>query len=77
MHEHANFDHELFCQTPSSLPDPSWVTNDRALSYFVDAARVPDLIDWYANGYRAILTGSLSNRDIVLGAEDSIPPAMS
>jgi hypothetical protein len=77
VHEHANFDHELFCQTPSAMPDPSWVTNDRALSYYVDAMRVPDLIDWHANGHRAVMSGSLPNRDIVLRAEDSSPPLIN
>jgi hypothetical protein len=76
LHEQADFDHELYCQTPSAIADPSWVSSDRALSFFVDATRVPDLIDWRASGLRRQLRGRFANQDVVLSADDSVPPAM-
>jgi len=72
-HEQASFDHELYCQTSTRLADPDWISSDRALSYFVDATRVPQLIDWQARGYRSEMRGRFSNRDVVLAAADSIP----
>ncbi len=75
VHGEADFDHDLYCQTPTALlQNPGWTTSDRALSFFVDAARVPDLIDWHAPAHRLILRGRQPNRDVVFAAEDSIPP---
>ncbi len=76
VHDLAGFDHELYCQTPTKL-GPAWRENDRALGYFVDAVRVPDLIDWHANGWRQVMNGQLPNQDVLLQAADSIPPAVT
>lgn len=74
VHEVAAFDHDLFCQTPSSL-GPRWTPSHSALSNFVDALRVPDLIDWSAGGHHLALQGDLPNQDLVFPAEQSVPPA--
>lgn len=74
VHETAAFDHDIYCQTASSTPT-GWIPSHSALSHFVDAMRVPDLIDWSVGGYHQELRGYLPNRDLILPAADSIPPA--
>lgn len=74
VHETARFDHDIYCQTASS-PPLGWTPSHSALSNFVDAVRVRDLVDWSAGGYHRELRGELPNQDLVLPAEDSIPPA--
>jgi hypothetical protein len=75
VHETAAFDHDLFCQTPSSL-GPGWTPSHSALANFVDALRVPDLVDWSTGGHHLSLHADLPNRDIVFAAEDSVPPVI-
>jgi hypothetical protein len=75
VHDAAVFDHELYCQTPTALPD-DWAASDRALSFYVNPYRAQGVIDWRENGWRTVIAGMRENSDVVIEAADSTSSAL-
>jgi hypothetical protein len=71
VHERARFDHVLYCQRGGTdqfnLLD--WEESFRPAAAFMQLRKAKDILDGAEHCYKRVLTGTLSNKDLILKSE--------
>lgn len=70
VHERAKFDHTLYCQRGAGdfLNLLDWDESFRHAAAFMQVGKAKELVDGGEHCYRRLLTGTLPNKDVLLGA---------
>lgn len=71
VHKKAEFDHSLYCQSPSDEVAMKWRESDYIAQYAVKCSKASGTVRPKQHIYRKLMRGKLKNEDLIVGAAGS------